>query len=112
MDAHSDLAYVIDAQGRERDALIDDPRPDTGFCVVVFLSPGEPNPASTAFVSLRQMGAPSVALDTGRLEPFSADWCCCVLPGVACRRVAPDAAAQLDADRFGLLGRAAHGGPA
>ena len=27
MIAHSDLAFVIDAQGRERDALIDDPGP-------------------------------------------------------------------------------------
>ena len=27
MVAHSDLAFVIDPQGRERDALIDDPGP-------------------------------------------------------------------------------------
>jgi cytochrome oxidase Cu insertion factor (SCO1/SenC/PrrC family) len=31
MVAHSDLAYVIDAQGRERDALIDDPGPTQLF---------------------------------------------------------------------------------
>ena len=31
MIAHSDLAFVIDAQGRERDALIDDPGPTQVF---------------------------------------------------------------------------------
>ena len=31
MVAHSDLAFVIDAQGRERDALIDDPGPTQVF---------------------------------------------------------------------------------
>jgi cytochrome oxidase Cu insertion factor (SCO1/SenC/PrrC family) len=31
MTAHSDLAYIIDAQGRERDALIDDPGPTRVF---------------------------------------------------------------------------------
>jgi cytochrome oxidase Cu insertion factor (SCO1/SenC/PrrC family) len=31
MVAHSDLAYVIDAQGRERDALVDDPGPTQVF---------------------------------------------------------------------------------
>jgi cytochrome oxidase Cu insertion factor (SCO1/SenC/PrrC family) len=31
MIAHSDLAFVIDAQGRERDALVDDPGPDSAF---------------------------------------------------------------------------------
>jgi cytochrome oxidase Cu insertion factor (SCO1/SenC/PrrC family) len=31
MIAHSDLAFVIDAEGRERDALVDDPGPDSAF---------------------------------------------------------------------------------
>lgn len=31
MVAHSDLAFVIDSQGRERDVLIDDPGPDQTF---------------------------------------------------------------------------------
>jgi hypothetical protein len=31
MVAHSDLAFVIDAHGRERDALIDDPGPDQTY---------------------------------------------------------------------------------
>jgi cytochrome oxidase Cu insertion factor (SCO1/SenC/PrrC family) len=31
MIAHSDLAFVIDAQGRERDVLVDDPEPTTTF---------------------------------------------------------------------------------
>jgi cytochrome oxidase Cu insertion factor (SCO1/SenC/PrrC family) len=31
MVAHSDLAFVIDARGRERDALIDDPGPTQSF---------------------------------------------------------------------------------
>jgi cytochrome oxidase Cu insertion factor (SCO1/SenC/PrrC family) len=31
MIAHSDLAFVIDAQGRERDVLVDDPGPTTTF---------------------------------------------------------------------------------
>ncbi len=31
MVAHSDLAFVIDAQGHERDVLIDDPGPTQTF---------------------------------------------------------------------------------
>jgi cytochrome oxidase Cu insertion factor (SCO1/SenC/PrrC family) len=31
MIAHSDLAFVIDAQGRERDVLDDDPLPTSSF---------------------------------------------------------------------------------
>ena len=31
MIAHSDLAFVIDSQGHERDALIDDPGPTQTF---------------------------------------------------------------------------------
>ena len=31
MVAHSDTAFVIDAQGRQRDALIDDPGPTQVF---------------------------------------------------------------------------------
>ena len=31
MIAHSDLAFVIDSQGQERDALIDDPGPNQTF---------------------------------------------------------------------------------
>ena len=31
MVAHSDLAFVIDARGHERDALIDDPGPDQTY---------------------------------------------------------------------------------
>ena len=31
MIAHSDLAFVIDSQGQERDALIDDPGPTQTF---------------------------------------------------------------------------------
>ncbi len=31
MVAHSDLAFVIDPQGRERDALIDEPGPTQSY---------------------------------------------------------------------------------
>ena len=54
MIAHSDLAYVIDARGRERDILNSDPGPTAEFASSFASAPGRPHRRGPAVVTTRR----------------------------------------------------------
>ena len=104
MIAHSDLAFVIDAQGRERDALIDDPGPTQAFRVVVLLSPARAGSNESCIREVPRPGRERSDACSLRRRPWSiADrrfWHWLLSAPAQPRRVDTHGERRLDAERF------------